>query len=46
MPAPATGNLLPALLLALWFCGFAVVLVYGWTRWRRVAAAVRKYLAA
>jgi hypothetical protein len=39
--APATPGLLPALLLTLWFCGFAAVLWYGWTRWRRVAAAVR-----
>jgi len=37
-PAP---NLLPALLLALWFCGFGAVLLSGWVRWRRVAAAVR-----
>src|ERR1035438_3333638 len=36
-PAP---SLLPGLLLALWFCGFAAVLLYAWTRWRRVAAAV------
>src|ERR1035438_9892377 len=39
--APVTANLLPALLLAFWFCGFAAVLLYGWARWRRVAAAVR-----
>jgi uncharacterized protein (TIGR03435 family) len=38
---PATATLLPTLLLALWFCGFAAVLLYGWVRWRRVAAAVR-----
>ena len=36
-PAP---SLLPGLLLALWLCGFAAVLLYGWLRWRRVAAAV------
>jgi uncharacterized protein (TIGR03435 family) len=36
-----TASLLPALLLALWFCGFLAVLIYVWTRWRRVAAAVR-----
>jgi uncharacterized protein (TIGR03435 family) len=40
VPAPATANLLPALLLALWFCGFAAVLLYAWLRWCRVAAAV------
>jgi uncharacterized protein (TIGR03435 family) len=38
--APA-ANLIPALLLSLWFCGFLAVLLYTWTRWRRVAAAVR-----
>ena len=38
---PATANPLPVLLLALWFCGFVAVLLYGWVRWRRVAAAVR-----
>jgi uncharacterized protein (DUF58 family) len=37
----ATTGPLPGLLLALWLCGFAAVLIYGWTRWRRVAAAVR-----
>jgi bla regulator protein BlaR1 len=39
--APSTTGLLPALLLVLWFCGFVAVLLYGWVRWRRVAAAVR-----
>jgi uncharacterized protein (TIGR03435 family) len=38
--APATTNLLPVLLLAFWFCGFFAVLLYGWARWRRVAATV------
>jgi bla regulator protein BlaR1 len=37
---PATTNLLPALLLALWLCGFVAVLLYGWSCWRRVAAAI------
>jgi uncharacterized protein (TIGR03435 family) len=41
VPAPVATNLLPALLLALWFCGFVAVLLCGWGRWRRVAAAVR-----
>ena len=36
-----TPNMLPALLLAIWFCGFVAVLLYAWKRWRRVAAAVR-----
>ena len=40
-PSPATAALLPALLLAFWFCGFVAVLLYRWARWRRVAAAVR-----
>jgi uncharacterized protein (TIGR03435 family) len=39
--SPPAPNLLPALLLALWLCGFLAVLLYAWTRWRRVAAAVR-----
>src|ERR1035437_4555119 len=43
-PAPATAGLLPALFLALWFCGFAAVLLYWWVRCRRVAAAVRASL--
>src|ERR1035437_5615349 len=44
VPAPATASLLPALLLAFWFCGIPAVLLYGWVRWRRVAAAVRASL--
>ncbi|MGD0497353.1 MAG: M56 family metallopeptidase [Bryobacteraceae bacterium] len=39
--APGFAYLLPGLLLAIWVCGFAVAVVYGWTRWRRVAAVVR-----
>jgi bla regulator protein BlaR1 len=39
--AQVTAGLLPVLLLALWFCGFVAALLYGWVRWRRVAAAVR-----
>ena len=31
---------LPALLLTFWLCGFIAVLLYAWTRWRRVAAAI------
>jgi len=37
-PAP---SIIPAILLALWFCGFAAVLAYACLRWRCVAAAVR-----
>jgi uncharacterized protein (TIGR03435 family) len=39
--APPAASLLPALLLSLWLCGFLAVLLYEWTRYRRVAAAVR-----
>ena len=44
--APVTASasapsILPAMLLAVWLCGFIAVLLYGWARWRRVAAAVR-----
>ena len=40
--APAASSvLLPALLVALWLCGFIAVSLYGCVRWRRVAAAVR-----
>jgi uncharacterized protein (TIGR03435 family) len=41
LQAPAAPALLPVLLLALWLCGFVAVLLYGWVRWLRVAAAVR-----
>jgi uncharacterized protein (TIGR03435 family) len=40
-PAPPAASLLPALLLSLWLCGLLAVLLYEWTRYRRVAAAVR-----
>lgn len=39
--APHAPNPPPVLLLALWLCGLATVLMYAWMRWRRVAAAVR-----
>ena len=39
--APAPFALLPTLLMSFWFCGLVAVLLYGWTHWRRVAAAVR-----
>jgi bla regulator protein BlaR1 len=32
---------LPRILLLVWFCGCAVILVTWWARWRRVAAVVR-----
>jgi uncharacterized protein (TIGR03435 family) len=41
VPAPSAAGLLPAVLLAIWFCGCVAVLLCWWVRWRRVAAAVR-----
>src|SRR5712675_2222885 len=45
-PAPATVpsliHLLPTLLAAGWLCGFLIVLLVWYARWRRVAAAVRE----
>ncbi len=38
----ATPSLLPSLVLALWLFGFVAVLSYGYVRWRRVAAALRR----
>jgi bla regulator protein BlaR1 len=35
---------LPTILLLVWFCGCAVILLTWWTRWRRVAATVRAAL--
>jgi uncharacterized protein (TIGR03435 family) len=34
-------SLMPAVLLAIWTCGFAAVAFSWWLRWRRVRAAVR-----
>jgi bla regulator protein BlaR1 len=47
LAAPATVfsnllHLLPALLTAAWLCGFVVVLIVWFTRWRRVCAAMRE----
>jgi uncharacterized protein (TIGR03435 family) len=36
-PAP---SIIPSILLALWLSGVIAVLLYAWSRWRRVAAAV------
>lgn len=33
-------HLLPALLVTTWFCGFMVVILIGFSRWRRISAAV------
>ena len=37
---PATSPILPAVLLTVWLCGFAVVLLCGIARWYKVAIAV------
>lgn len=39
--APATANLWPVLLFGVWACGFAVVSVNWWRRWRRLQHAAR-----
>ena len=36
------ANLLPAILVAMWFCGFVVVLLVWYARWRRISAALRE----
>ncbi len=44
-PAAATPSLLhwlPALLVAAWFCGFAIVFLAWCVRWRRISAALRE----
>jgi len=41
----ASANLihfLPALLAAVWLCGFVVVLLMWYARWRRISAAIQK----
>ena len=40
-PSPNLVHLLPAILVATWFSGFAVVLFFWYARWRRISAAVR-----
>jgi bla regulator protein BlaR1 len=39
-PAPA-ASLVPTLLVAVWFCGCAAVLLFWAARWRRISTAVR-----
>jgi uncharacterized protein (TIGR03435 family) len=34
-------HLLPAMLVTMWFCGFMVVLIVWYARWRRISAALR-----
>jgi bla regulator protein BlaR1 len=40
--APSVFNFLPTLLVAVWLCGFAAVVMVWCTRWRKVSAVVRK----
>ena len=46
--APAAGQalsfgaLLPMIVLAVWFCGFAAVLAFWFLRWRRIQAVARR----
>jgi bla regulator protein blaR1 len=40
-PVVAQGSLLPMILLTIWICGFAVVAVLWWRRWRRVRSSLR-----
>ena len=35
------AHLLPAILVAAWFCGFVAVVLVWYARWRRIAATVR-----
>jgi bla regulator protein blaR1 len=39
---PSLVDLLPALLAAVWLCGFVVVLFVWYSRWQRISAAVRE----
>src|SRR2546425_12468641 len=39
--ASAVPTVLPALLVAVWVCGFAIVLCLWWIRWRRIRTALR-----
>jgi uncharacterized protein (TIGR03435 family) len=39
---PNRAHLLPAILVAMWFCGFVVVLLVRYARWRRISAALRE----
>ncbi|HEY1948577.1 MAG TPA: M56 and DUF3738 domain-containing protein [Bryobacteraceae bacterium] len=36
-----SGSLLPAILFAIWICGFAAVAILWWRRWQRVHTAIR-----
>jgi beta-lactamase regulating signal transducer with metallopeptidase domain len=40
--SPHLIHLLPAFLVATWFCGFVLVLVVWYARWRRISATVRQ----
>ena len=36
------AHLLPAILVAMWFCGFVAVLFVWYARWRRISSALRE----
>jgi bla regulator protein BlaR1 len=38
---PPSASVLPYLVVAVWFCGCATVLLFWWVRWRRIRAVVR-----
>src|SRR5258708_4309565 len=40
--SPSLTHLLPALLAAVWLCGFLVVVCVWYMRWRRISAGIRK----
>ena len=42
MVSLSLADLVPALFIAAWFCGFVVVLSSWYTRWRRIFAATRE----
>lgn len=44
LPSSSLGTALPKILVLVWFCGSAVILLTWWVRWRRVAAIVRAAL--
>ena len=41
-PTPSLVHLLPALVIAVWLCGFVAVFFAWYMRWRRISAALRQ----
>jgi len=41
LPATSSPSAIPAVLLAIWACGFAGISCMWWVRWRRIQAAAR-----